>query len=142
MSVEFCRESPGKFDSGTLNRKTLYRWTGRIIIIIIIIYSIVIMCLNCRPNNYVQAINMFLLSYFMFNYIHTHGHMSMYTSPLSLSIYLSLSLSIYIYIHIRTYVRMYVHTYMHTHTNTLISFVFGGRMRNVSCVRSSIISRK
>ena len=29
MSVEFYRESPGKFDSRTLNRKTLNRWTGR-----------------------------------------------------------------------------------------------------------------
>ena len=31
MSVEFDRGSPGKFDSRTLNRKTLNRWTGRII---------------------------------------------------------------------------------------------------------------
>ena len=29
MSVEFCRGSPGKFDSRTLSRKTLSRWTGR-----------------------------------------------------------------------------------------------------------------
>ena len=29
MSVEFHRESPGKFASRTLNRKTLNRWTGR-----------------------------------------------------------------------------------------------------------------
>ena len=29
MSVAFYRESPGKFDSRTLNRKTLNRWTGR-----------------------------------------------------------------------------------------------------------------
>ena len=29
MSVEFYRESPGKFDSRTLNRKTLSRWNGR-----------------------------------------------------------------------------------------------------------------
>ena len=29
MSVEFDRESPGKFDSRTLNRETLNRWTGR-----------------------------------------------------------------------------------------------------------------
>ena len=27
MSVEFHRESPGKFDSRTLNRETLNRWT-------------------------------------------------------------------------------------------------------------------
>ena len=30
MSVEFDRESPGKFDLRTLNRTTLNRWTGRI----------------------------------------------------------------------------------------------------------------
>ena len=30
MSVEFYRESPGKFDSRTLSRETLSRWTGRI----------------------------------------------------------------------------------------------------------------
>ena len=29
MSVESYRESPGKFDSRTLNRTTLNRWTGR-----------------------------------------------------------------------------------------------------------------
>ena len=29
MSVEFYRESPGKFDSKTLSRETLSRWTGR-----------------------------------------------------------------------------------------------------------------
>ena len=28
MSVEFDKGSPGKFDSRTLNRKTLNRWTG------------------------------------------------------------------------------------------------------------------
>ena len=31
MSVEFYRESPGKFDSRTLSRETLSRWTGRTI---------------------------------------------------------------------------------------------------------------
>ena len=30
MPVEFDRGSPGKFDSRTLNRETLNRWTGRI----------------------------------------------------------------------------------------------------------------
>ena len=30
MSVEFYRESPAKFDSRTLIRKPLDRWTGRI----------------------------------------------------------------------------------------------------------------
>ena len=29
MSVEFYSESPGKFDSRTLNRETLSSWTGR-----------------------------------------------------------------------------------------------------------------
>ena len=31
MSVEFDRGSPGKFDSRTLSRETLGRWTGRIL---------------------------------------------------------------------------------------------------------------
>ena len=31
MSVESYRESPGKFDSRTLSRKTPSRWTGRIL---------------------------------------------------------------------------------------------------------------
>ena len=30
MSIEFYRGSPGKFDSRTLSRETLSRWTGRI----------------------------------------------------------------------------------------------------------------
>ena len=29
MSVEFDRGSPGKFDSRTLSRESLSRWTGR-----------------------------------------------------------------------------------------------------------------
>ena len=29
MSVELYRESPGKFESRTLNMETLNRWTGR-----------------------------------------------------------------------------------------------------------------
>ena len=29
MSVEFYRESPGKFDSRTLSREALSRWTQR-----------------------------------------------------------------------------------------------------------------
>ena len=29
MSVESYRESPGKFDSRTLSREALSRWTGR-----------------------------------------------------------------------------------------------------------------
>ena len=35
MSVELYRESPGKFDSRTLNRKTLNRWIGRIILLLL-----------------------------------------------------------------------------------------------------------
>ena len=31
MSVDFYRESPGKLDLRTLSRKTLNRWTGRIV---------------------------------------------------------------------------------------------------------------
>ena len=45
MSVEFYRGSPGKFDSRTLNRKTLSRWTGRIYIYI---HTHVLVCLTRR----------------------------------------------------------------------------------------------
>ena len=34
MSVEFDRESPGKFDSRTLSRETLSRWIGRILLLV------------------------------------------------------------------------------------------------------------
>ena len=61
MSVKFYRESPGKFDSITFNRKTINRWTGRsnvmIIIIMItssfIITSIVINLIYITINNIV-----------------------------------------------------------------------------------------
>ena len=41
MSVNFDRGSPRKFDSRTLNRETLDRWTGRSMIRIIIVMSII-----------------------------------------------------------------------------------------------------
>ena len=46
MSVESYRESPGKFDSRTFDRKTLTRWTGRVcryMYIYIYIYSPIIL---------------------------------------------------------------------------------------------------
>ena len=50
MSVDFYRVSPGKFDSRTPSRKTLNRWTGRIlaiilalIILLLIILAIILM---------------------------------------------------------------------------------------------------
>ena len=52
MSVDFYREPPGKFDSRTLSRKTLNRWTGRIgfpfilcICINIVFSNIVVLCM-------------------------------------------------------------------------------------------------
>ena len=63
MSVQFYRGSPGKFDSRTLSRETLSRWTGRIIItttttitititttitITITIITTITACLKCR----------------------------------------------------------------------------------------------
>ena len=36
MSVELYRESPGKFDSRTLSRETLSRWTGHVYVYIYI----------------------------------------------------------------------------------------------------------
>ena len=47
MPVEFDRGSPGKFDSRTLSRESLSRWTGRnsnrIIIIMIIVVIVILL---------------------------------------------------------------------------------------------------
>ena len=73
MSVEFHRESPGKFDSRTLSRETLSRWTGRIaittiaqsaaittiivmismiilIVIVVIVIAIIVVIVTCKPR--------------------------------------------------------------------------------------------
>ena len=42
MSVLFYRESPGKFDSRTLSRETLSRWTGRIITANVLLLSLLL----------------------------------------------------------------------------------------------------
>ena len=47
MSVEFDRGSPRKFDSRTLNREALNRWTGRINIYRSLIILDIIDILNC-----------------------------------------------------------------------------------------------
>ena len=39
MSVEFDRETPGKFDSRTLSKETLSRWTGRNLLCVVPISS-------------------------------------------------------------------------------------------------------
>ena len=50
MSVEFDRGSPGKFDSRTLYRETVDRWTGRNNVI-----STVSSCQGSRPTVDSQA---------------------------------------------------------------------------------------
>ena len=77
MSVEFYRESTGKFDSRPLSRETLSRWTGRMIYIMLASIAIV--------NSYV-CIYIYMHAYI---YIYIHIHTS-----------LSLSIHIYIYIYI------------------------------------------
>ena len=52
MSVELHRGSPGKFDSRTLSRKTLSRWTGRnSITIIITIQHIIVFVISVTIIN-------------------------------------------------------------------------------------------
>ena len=60
MSVEFYRESPGKFGSRTLNRKTLSRWTGRttlIMTIIIIIIASTVSFHNFKSQNFKLSVS-------------------------------------------------------------------------------------
>ena len=87
MSVEFDRESPGKFDSRTLNRETLSRWTGRN---------------TGDTNNNINSRN---------NMIYTYTYaIHMY---ISLSLYIYIYISIYVYIlytcvlHIDAYIFIY-----------------------------------
>ena len=48
MSVEFDRGSPGKFDSRTLSRETLSRWTGRITMTTTSIVIVILIVLNFK----------------------------------------------------------------------------------------------
>ena len=50
MSLEFDRESPGDFDSRTLKRKTLNRWTGRTAAFLPMLPGISECCLGVTPK--------------------------------------------------------------------------------------------
>ena len=56
MSVEFYRESPGKFDSRTLSRETLSRWTGRICIKVKMITILIVIIVIGYSNTIVVKI--------------------------------------------------------------------------------------
>ena len=57
MSVDFYRGSPGKFDSRTLNRTTLNRWTGRsasgALVRVSACYVIYVICNMCYTYIYI-----------------------------------------------------------------------------------------
>ena len=50
MSIEFYRESPGKSDSRTLSRKSLNRWTGRIVLLLFVNHNIIRIYAIIRSN--------------------------------------------------------------------------------------------
>ena len=77
MSVEFHRESPGKFDSRTLNRTTLNRWTGRRL-------------LTCLPDHPMSP----SIYIYIYMYIHTYIYAYVY---LSIIMYVHICIYIYIY---------------------------------------------
>ena len=79
MSVESKRGSPGKFDSRTLNRKMLSRWTGR--------------NLECQGVDSVR----FLITAYIYIYIYIHTYMYVY---MYIYIYRERERCIYIYIYI------------------------------------------
>ena len=59
MSVEFYRESPGKFDSRTLSRTTLNRWTGRMCSNVLLKCIQVPMSVVWKPFNIPVALRMY-----------------------------------------------------------------------------------
>ena len=86
MSVEFYRESPGKFDSRTLNRKTLDRWTGRT--------TNDNTCLTLDVL-FVEIIVGEIVLYYIYIYIYTH------------TIYICVCMSVCMCIHIYIYIYIY-----------------------------------
>ena len=71
MSVEFDRGSPGKFDSRTLGRETLSRWTGRIQNVhyaLYIIHLSISMYQSIYPSIYLIYLSLCV-------YIYTHMHL-------------------------------------------------------------------
>ena len=67
MSVEIYRESPGKFDSRTLNRTTLNRWTGRICCCVYSFVSFVVLArwtfCNRLLSNLIVSLSLYIYIY-------------------------------------------------------------------------------
>ena len=98
MSVELYRESAGKFDSRTLSRKTLSRWTGRMI-----------PCMRARAlvRVYMHICTCVCVCICMCMYVYlcvSYVCVCMY-----IYIYICVSLSLYIYIYIYIYVCTYIY---------------------------------
>ena len=128
VSIEFDRESPGKFDLRTLNRETLDRWTGRT-------------CLASRNQCVSHVLPMMFITYQDLKtsvsscfvqplVMQTNGrdgfcqlcppcrdfqiHRARTEQvPLARSIRVCTYLYIYIYTYI--YIYIYIHTYIHTY---------------------------
>ena len=79
ISVESDRESPGKFDSRTLNRETLNRWTGRTYTYTCMSMSMInIHVYNLYVHMCVYAYNTYMCIY-VYIYIYIYIHRFTYT---------------------------------------------------------------
>ena len=161
MSVEFDRRSPGKFDSRTLNRKTLGRWTGRIMfteqhVCIVDVQNvcivqqcmyrkyIIVKCMYskftlhyCTKCMYSKNITVVTVSSYrrVLSIIYIYIYICIHTHiHIHIHIHISLSLSIYIYMYIHTYIHMYIYIYIHMCTSML--GIQAARSRRISSINS------
>ena len=118
MSVEFDRESPGKFDSRTLSRKTLSRWTGRMFIRQSFEKSEEV---SARVRDRVGAL------------ARSHGEETNKTN-----IYIYIYICIYGLCVLYAYMYIYIYIYMYTHIQykfiyTRVAFVTGMMTTTAAC---------
>ena len=74
MSVSFYGESPGKFDSRTLSRKTLSSWTGRTMLYNVILHNDIV-----RIYDICMYVCVYIYIYiYIYVYLHTHTYIHTY----------------------------------------------------------------
>ena len=151
MSVDFYRESPGKFDSRTLNGKTLSRWTGRILKENTFAYTETRDQALALPHPLIHThayiytyVYVYIYIYIYYKYIFIHTYSTLYIphsalddeeGPLDegqdpravvvalLSIYIYIYIYIYIHIYIYIYIYIYTYIYIYIHTYTYMSYI-------------------
>ena len=135
------RESPGKFDSRTLSRTALNRWTGP---------TLLDLCVSCLRRGRANLLCIVpILTYDPRRESesrNTYYDTMSYTIIYQHTLYLYISLSIYIYIYIErereTYTYMYVYIYIYMRGMSVYIYIYIERERDVSMTYSRRDARR